>query len=71
MSAGNGGRPQEEDKPRPYIRYSGWIKAGVLAGLTKTESDTLAVIAAHEGAEGSYPSIPTIGRLTGHKASRL
>lgn len=55
----------------PLVRWAGWVKAGILAGLTKMESDTLAVIAAHEGEDGSYPSVPTIARLTRHKASRL
>ena len=71
MTPGNCGRPQEENKAQPLVQYRGWVKAGVLAGMTKTESDTFSVIAVHEGAEGSYPSIPTIARLTGHKASRL
>jgi hypothetical protein len=55
----------------PLVRWSGWVKAGILAGLTKMQSDTFAVIAAHEGTDGSFPSAPTISELTGHSVCRL
>lgn len=71
MNARNGGRPRGLKLAGPLVRWAGWVKAGILAGLTKMEGDTLAVIAAHEGQDGSYPSVPTIAKLTGHKASRL
>lgn len=55
----------------PLVRWAGWIKVGILTRLSKVEADVLAVLAAHDGHNGSFPSIPTIGRLTGHKANRL
>ena len=57
-----------EQDARPWARFSGWRRAGLLRYLSPVARLVLAVLACHTNSRGlAWPTAETITRETGHK----